>query len=160
MPVGGLIFVIVANSYRCTCNYCWLIIALYSSQFLWQGTFTVLNRQWLTIVMKGKPHLFYPHPALIIMVLHGNKNIIICWREQRCTQLACDACRPASSAVSQSAVCIQPCGTTDLPTSAFRPRHAASAWPSLVESAGESRLQAGRNCLLVPTWHGTAVSVL
>ena len=29
----------------------------------------------------------------------------------------------------------------------------------LVEGTGESRLQAGRDCLSVPTWHGTAVSV-
>ena len=60
---------------------------------------------------------------------------------------------------SQAAVCTQRRFTTNLPTSAFRSRHAASAWPPLVKSAGESRLQAGRGCLSVPTWHGTAVSV-
>jgi len=69
----------------------------------------------------------------------------------------CDVRRSASSPVSQAAVCTQRRRTTNLPTSAFRSRHAASVWPSLVEGAGESRLQAGRDCLSVPI--GTAVSL-
>jgi len=50
-------------------------------------------------------------------------------------------------------------GMTNLPMLAFRSHHAASAWPSLVEGAGESHLQAGRDCLSVPTWHHTAISM-
>ena len=36
--------------------------------------------------------------------------------------------------------------------------HVTPLLRDLVEGAGESRLQAGCDCLSVPTWHGTAVS--
>ena len=98
----------------------------------------------LTFLLKHRPHSTCLHPVPSYALSFANAMF---------TGLPAHQYRRLQSVLSATALLIYQRRRFDHVTSPLLRR------PSLVEGAGESRLQAGCDCLSVPTWHGTALSV-